>query len=71
MPEEYKGRKIVLCLLAMLLAAAMLWFGKIGEKAFEAIVTFVVGAYVLGNVGQKGLEWWLGASATTTPAKAP
>lgn len=67
--EEYKGRKVVLCLLAILLATLALWFGKIGEKAFESIVCFVIGAYVLGNVGQKGLDWWLGG--TSPGSKTP
>lgn len=58
MREEYKGRKFVLCLLAILLATLLAWFGKITATAYEEIVTWVVAAYVMGNVGAAWIERW-------------
>jgi hypothetical protein len=63
--DDYKSRKLVLCVLVILLATAMLWFGKISADIFKAVTCFALGAYVLGNVGQKGLDWWLGGTSST------
>lgn len=51
--EDYKSRKFVMCYLLMIVATALLWFGKVEASIWKDVVTLVFGAYVIGNVAQK------------------
>lgn len=50
---RYASRKFLLALLALLSATGLVYFGKIADGVYSAVVIATVGAYIAGNVAQK------------------
>ena len=46
-------RKFTACLLAMLLASALVWLGKIGDQVYATVMVASVGAYLAANTMAK------------------
>lgn len=55
MMEKFKSRKFLLCVLTLLCATGLCWFGKIGDTVFAAVIGATVAAYLTANVTQKGI----------------
>jgi hypothetical protein len=55
-PARYTSRKLAFCTGLVAVATWLLTQRLIGEGTWLAIATACVSAYVLGNVGQKGVE---------------
>lgn len=50
---RYGSRKFLLALLTLASATALVWFGRISDGVYSAVVIATVGAYIAGNVVQK------------------
>lgn len=50
---RYGSRKFLLALLVLISATALVWFGKISDGVYSAVVIASVAAYITGNVAQK------------------
>lgn len=51
--NNYGSRKFLLALLVVISATALVWFGKIADGVYSAVVISAIGAYITGNVAQK------------------
>lgn len=47
------GRKFAACILALLSASVLCWFGRIADGVYSAVVIATVGAFITGNVAEK------------------
>lgn len=56
MKDKLGGRRYWLCCAIILAACGLLWLGKLTGAEWVDAVTWVCGAYVLGNVAQRGVE---------------
>jgi|OpeIllAssembly_1097287.scaffolds.fasta_scaffold00017_22 hypothetical protein len=50
------SRKFLLCLATLLSVTLLVWFAKIGDGVYSAVLIATVGAYIAGNVTQKWVE---------------
>jgi hypothetical protein len=53
--SPFLSRKFLLAVLAVLTATGLVAFGLIADGVYSAVVIATVGAYVTGNVAQKGV----------------
>ena len=51
--NQYASRKFLLSLLSLLASTALVWFAKISDGVYSAVVISTVAAYITGNVAQK------------------
>ena len=51
--KNYGSRKFLLALLVVISATALVWFGKIADGVYSAVVIAAICAYIIGNVAQK------------------
>lgn len=54
--DKVGGRRFLLCALAIFFVFALVLVGKVSDDIFRDVVIGVIGAYVLGNTGQKVFE---------------
>lgn len=50
------GRKFLLALLAQVSCNLLVWFGKISDGVYSAVLLSTVAAYIVGNVAQRKNE---------------
>ena len=50
------GRRYWLCCGLCLAASVLLWLGKLTGAEWVGTVQWIASAYILGNVGQRGIE---------------
>lgn len=50
---KYTSRKFLLALLVLAGCTALVWFGKIDDGVFSAVVISAIGGYFAANVTQK------------------
>lgn len=62
---RYTSRKLVFCTAVLVVATWLRWRGLIGEASWVSTIATDVTAYVLGNVGQKGVDSLATAIAAT------
>lgn len=53
---RYGSRKFLLTLLVLVTATALVWFSKISDGVYSAVIIACVAAYITGNVAQKKVE---------------
>ena len=50
------SRKFILAVLALASATGLCWAGHIADGVYSVVLIATVGAYITGNVAQKGLQ---------------
>ena len=53
---RYRSRKFLLALATLLSCVVLVWFERISDGVFSAVVIATVGAYLTANVAQKSVE---------------
>lgn len=53
MNSRYGSRKFILAAAMLVSATALVWFGKIADGVYSAVVLGVIAAYFTSNVAQK------------------
>ncbi len=53
--SRFASRKFILALLALISASVLVFTGRIADGVYSAVVIATVGAYIAGNVTQKGI----------------
>ena len=54
--NRYGSRKFILAVAVLLSTTGLVAFGSISDGVFSAVIIATVGAYIAGNVAQKGVE---------------
>ena len=54
--DKLGGRRYWLCCAVCLAACVLLWYGKLTGAEWVGAMQWISSAYILGNVGQRGIE---------------
>ena len=63
--SSFLENRFVLCVGCSAVCSLLLWFGKLSDGSYTAIIMATVGAYIAGGVVERAKE----LSATTTEPK--
>jgi predicted PurR-regulated permease PerM len=67
MSSRYGSRKFILAAAVLASATVLVWFAKIADGVYSAVVLGVIAAYLTSNVVQKQVDKSAGASDTPAP----
>lgn len=54
--ERLATRKFILAAATLLITALLVWFAKISDGVFSAVVIAVVGAFITGDIVERWVE---------------
>lgn len=53
---KFSSRKFILAMMALLTSTLLVWFAKISDGVYSAVMLATIGAYLTANVIQKQVE---------------